>query len=69
MAFHMLELVVTNKSIVHRKGTDDINADAISCCPIRKCHRDDCPEFRETPEDAVLVSAVNAYDECKPHLA
>ena len=30
-------------TIVHRKGTRHVSADASSCVPIKKCPRTDCP--------------------------
>ena len=38
------ELGVTNSSILHRKGKQHINADALSRRPTRKCPRKDCQD-------------------------
>ena len=29
---------------IHRKGSQHSNADALSCLPLRKCPREDCPQ-------------------------
>ena len=38
------ELGVTNDRILHRKGTQHTNADALSRRPMRRCPREDCQE-------------------------
>ena len=65
---HLSELGVTNDTIIHRRGSKHVNADALSRRPVRKCHRADCPKCTDAPEEAVPVASVTC-EEFEPDIA
>ena len=54
-----------NYEIVHRKGPQHQNADALSRIPVRKCPRDDCPQctLKVCPITALPAPAADDADE------
>ena len=52
---HLSELGVSNSMILHRKGSQHVNADALSRQKIRKCPREDCSQCTPPPAPVAAI--------------